>query len=247
MYSSEDAERICPENASTRDPYRKDKARILHCQAFRKLGDTTQVNPPDINDHYRTRLTHSLEVAQIGGEFAEIFGTNPDLVELAGLGHDLGHPPFGHTGEEALNEVCLRNGLEGYEGNAQTFRIVTRLEPKTLNEEGESCGLNLTRASLDALLKYPWGKKLGTSKYGVYQDDMHMFEWVKEPLAEAGLSTDNTPWEAQIMDWSDDVAYSTHDVEDSLITGSFNPDAIFDFRYQDRPANRSAARKYGPH
>lgn len=240
-YSEADVERLHPEPESrrARDPFRKDRARILHSQGFRKLGDITQVNPPGLNDYSRTRLTHSLEVAQIAGELVGMFGGSADLGELAGLGHDLGHPPFGHTGESVLNDLAIKAGLEGFEGNAQTFRIVTRLEPKTLPDGG---GLNLTRASLDALLKYPW-RKSGEhpDKYGVYEDDQPVYDWVKRGAPQP----DAKSWEAQLMDWADDVAYSTHDVEDAIVTGCFQPALIGEPSEQRRLAE-TAQRVYAP-
>lgn len=213
-YNSHDRERFLDEPAKRagRTEFARDRARIIHSFALRRLAAKTQVEVPWASDFPRTRLSHSLECAQVGRELGQALGADPDLMEGACLAHDLGHPPFGHNGEDALNELSQAAG--GFEGNAQSLRILIRLEAKTVDERGRSVGLNLTRATLDAATKYPWPRATDLRKFGVYDDDLEVFQWMRHGAPEGAQSM-----EAQIMDWSDDVAYSVHDLEDAIVSG----------------------------
>lgn len=215
-------------DAPVRTPFERDRARLVHAAASRRLAAKTQVLGPQTDDFVRNRLTHSLEVAQIARDLSRALGSQPDIAETAALAHDLGHPPFGHNGERVLAE--LGEACGGFEGNAQTLRLLTRLEAKT-----EGAGLNLTRATLDACTKYPWpraaaeephgvhadGSPRFVVKFGVYDDDRPVFDWMRR-----GADGTRQCLEAQVMDLADDVAYSVHDVEDGVVAGRIELTAI---------------------
>ena len=210
-----------------RKSFQIDRDRILYSSAFRRLAQVTQVVTAQEGHVFHNRLTHSLKVAQVARRLAErlieeqpdiaekIGGIDPDVVEAAALAHDLGHPPFGHTAEEELDECATSHGLiDGFEGNAQSFRILTRLAIHRV----DYFGLNLTRATLNAVLKYPWlreGDRQSKKwrKYSVYQLDKEAFEFVRPEL-----NTRQTI-EASIMDFADDITYSVHDLEDFYLAG----------------------------
>ena len=236
-YVDADRERWVPEAPKSRErtAFERDRARLVHSSALRRLGAKTQVHGPSSDDFVRTRLTHTLEVAQVGREIGKALGCDPDVVDTACLAHDLGHPPFGHNGERALAE--LARDIGGFEGNAQTLRLLTRLEPKVIAPDGRAVGLNLTRASLDASVKYPWRHGQGpvsrasgrpTHKFGVYEDDLPVFTWLREQAPDGRKCV-----EAQVMDLADDISYSVHDVEDAVVGGRL------DLAVLSRPDERS--------
>ena len=213
-----------------RSPFEKDRDRILYSSNFQRLARVTQVVSPDDRFLTHNRLTHSLEVSQIGQGLAntllrrveqrdliaEAGGIDPMVVAVAALAHDLGHPPFGHVAERELDRLLVAAGLaDGYEGNAQSFRIVTKLGVRY----PEIPGLNLTRAVLNALLKYPWLRgenPARPAKWGAYRSETEDFVWARE-------LTSGKPHrrclEADLMDWADDVAYAVHDMSDFYRAG----------------------------
>jgi dGTPase len=216
-----------------RSAFQIDRDRVLYSHAFRRLQGVTQVVSSGEGEIFHNRLIHTLKVAQIARRLAEMLlgrtneekeaaeawgGIDPDLVEAAALAHDLGHPPFGHIAEDELNHLVAEakgsgtaKDAEGYEGNAQSFRIVTRL---AIRRPGSRRGLDLTRATLNGILKYPWLWSSGRRKYGAYVSDKEAFQFARD-----GFSTGNRSIKAQIMDWADDIAYSVHDTEDFYRAG----------------------------
>lgn len=204
-----------------RSHFERDRDRVLYCSAFRRLGGVSQVVSADHIEPFHNRLTHTIKVAQLGRRLAQYLcdqqpdetgqvGLDPEVVEASCLIHDLGHPPFGHIGEEVLAERVISHGdPEGYEGNAQSFRIVTKLALRSPSRGG----LDLTRAVLCASLKYPWGhaesKRKGTKKFGHFQCETDDFGWCR-----LDWMKDSRTIEAAIMDYADDIAYSVHDLED---------------------------------
>lgn len=239
-----------------RSPWRRDYARLIHSPSFRRLQGKTQVFPGHEGDFFRNRLSHSLEVAQIAKSIAiRINATSehfedpsqkiqPDIVEFAGLAHDLGHPPFGHNGEEALDH-CMRD-YGGFEGNAQTLRIVSRLEKKATlrdavlgptpfaeNGEDERAGLNLSYRSLGSILKYDSPiperfedrKEAGVVK-GYYEQDKSLVKQIKNNIVGSEPASFKTI-ECSIMDIADDISYSTYDMEDVFKSGVLEPLDLF--------------------
>ena len=204
--------RIYKEKASLfRSPYQRDRDRVIHSTAFRRLKHKTQVFVNTAGDHYRTRITHSLEVSQIARTLGKIFKLNDDLCETLSLAHDLGHPPFGHAGEEALNE-CMEN-FGGFDHNIQTLRILTLLE----NKYYEFSGLNLSIETLDGLLKHN-GPIFDKSKYETI---------LGKNIFKEKINYKRRPsLESQISSISDDVAYNSHDLEDGLKAGLFKIDDL---------------------
>lgn len=263
IYSKSDAARVTADNTrgrpeAYRSPWRRDYGRLIHCPSFRRLQGKTQVFPGYELDFFRNRLTHSLEVAQIAKSIAiQLNATSaefrrdklrPDIVEFAGLAHDLGHPPFGHTGEEALDECMREHG--GFEGNAQTLRIVARLEKKSTQrlvddesvafdgDEDLRCGLNLTFRSLASVLKYDYmipkyskdRKIIDDVNKGYYEEERLLVDQIKRNVLSDGdynLVKKFKTVECSIMDIADDIAYSTYDLEDNFKAGFLTPISLF--------------------
>ncbi len=221
----------------SRTTYEKDVDRFLYTRAFRRLAEITQVAPAQTEGLPHTRMTHSLKVAQVGQRLVQQLqadqenaegidaagGLEREVVFAAGLAHDIGHPPFGHAGEKVLDDYAVEHGLaDGFEGNAQTFRLLTRLTKHvTVGTSVDTRGMNLQARTVAASVKYPWRRQPGEEnhrhrKYGVYDDDYADFQHIVEPL----LPEPNQPTlEATIMDWADDITYALHDVEDFYLSG----------------------------
>lgn len=218
--------RAAPEKSPEfRSNFERDSDRLLYSGAFRRLAVITQVVSPAGGHALHNRLTHALKVAQVGRRIGEklqrsyknkpkllqkLGGLDPIVVEAAALAHDLGHPPFGHIAEEELDKLLRQAGVkDGYEGNAQSFRIVTRLETREARREG----LDLTRATLNAILKYPFRRPSGAGnrkvKFGAYKTEKKELEFARRYASDKECSL-----EAQIMDWADDISYAVHDLED---------------------------------
>jgi dGTPase len=225
-YSEQDLARFPDRDDPTdyRHPFARDYDRLVHTTAFRRLQGKTGVVAPGEADFFRTRLTHTIEVAQLARRLGWKLGAHPDVVEDAAIMHDFGHAPFGHVGEEELSmtvdETATAWGLDpaavgGYEGNAQTFRLVTR----RLTGSTAEPGLHLTRATLDAAIKYPWERgEVSDHKWCFYPTERDQAAWVREPVPDDRRHTQS--FEAQVMEWADDVAYAVHDLEDFYLAGS---------------------------
>jgi dGTPase len=209
-----------------RSPFQRDRDIILYTSAFKRLAGITQVLSAHTGHVFHNRLTHTLQVAQVGRSLAEKLclhqpelanrlGLNPHVVEAGCLAHDLGHPPFGHVAEKVLNTLA-GSDAEGFEGNAQSFRIITELAFRS----EEFKGLNLTRATLGAVLKYPWTYRKRPvekqDKWGAYETEVGSFTFATG-VPDGGPAKRSA--EAQLMDWADDVTYSVHDVEDFYRAG----------------------------
>jgi dGTPase len=205
--------KVAEAESATRTPFARDRDRIIHSSAFRRLKEKTQVFVAHEGDHFRTRLTHSLEVAQIARSLATALGLDADLAETIALGHDLGHPPFGHAGEDEL-QVQMQ-GFGGFDHNVQTFRVVTRLERRYPRFDG----LNLTWETLEGVIKHN----------GPVVDKLEKPSWsaIAEFDAQYALRLDS--WasaEAQVAALADDIAYNNHDVDDGVQAGLFGLDEL---------------------
>jgi dGTPase len=236
-----------------RQVFQRDRDRILYSSAFRRLAGITQIARAGEADVFHTRLAHTLKVGQVGRRLAEFviqnqpeecaaLGVHPEVVEAACLAHDLGHPPFGHLGEEVLNkQVSDVHEQDGFEGNAQSFRILTSSAVRFTDSDG----LDLTRATLAACIKYPWQRDSGdpsskkSRKWGVYSTEMADFNFARN---NSPLETKTA--EAELMDWADDIAYSVHDLEDFHRCGLIPWRTIFSQEGRDKLVD-SAMRSYG--
>jgi dGTPase len=205
--------RFAEGDSATRTPFARDRDRIIHASAFRRLKEKTQVFVAHEGDHFRTRLTHSLEVAQIARSIAKALGLDDDLAETIALAHDLGHPPFGHAGEDELHENMQGHG--GFDHNVQTFRVVTQLERRYPHFDG----LNLTWETLEGVIKHngPVADKLVKPSWKAIADydrehDLGLGTWASA--------------EAQVAALADDIAYNNHDVDDGVQAGLFNMDEL---------------------
>lgn len=222
----------------SRTAAQKDRDRLLYTSSLRRLAQVTQVVAADVSHVFHNRLTHSLQVAQVGRRLAERLlnvhsdavmlsdGLDPDVVEAACYAHDLGHPPFGHIAEEELNDLAGAE-IDGFEGNAQSFRIITKLAQHSPLHRG----LDLTRATLAAVLKYPWRRGENTekmNKWGAYSSEEKDFEFAIEMR---GKTKDRT-LEAQLMDWADDITYSVHDLDDFYRAHRIPLHLLADRRYE---------------
>jgi dGTPase len=210
-----------PRSKDQRSQFERDRDRLLYSSAFHRLAGITQIVRSGEADVFHTRQQHTIKVAQVGRRLsqkllaenpaeAKFRGLDPEVVEAACLAHDLGHPPFGHVGEETLHKLVVDGGdTDGFEGNAQSFRVVTKLAVRF----NDADGIDLTRATLAACLKYPWFKAAdgkAAKKWSAYRSETEDFNFARRFHADHAYKT----LEAELMDWSDDVAYSVHDLED---------------------------------
>lgn len=218
--------------AGERSPFEIDRDRLRYSAVFQRLGQITQVMAPNGNDRFHTRRSHSLEVARIGHALAtsiltrpggqamaaESGGLDPAVVEAAALAHDLGHPPFGHDAEDELDHVLTAAGVaDGFEANAQSFRVVC--QRKLANPAATDTGMNLTRATLAAILKYPWRRHESPAtpgKWGAYASESNELAWARELMPPG---SQEPTLEAALMDWADLIAYAAHDCEDFMHVG----------------------------
>lgn len=267
LYQNSDRSRFLPENGEEepwRDPYRKDYARVIHSPSFRRQQGKTQIFPGHESDFFRNRLTHSLEVAQIAESIAHSLNAqdpfltenpiNPRICFTAAHLHDIGHPPFGHNGEEALDECMRPHG--GFEGNAQTLRIVSQLEKKRYRDDVTNhierrAGLNLTYRTLGSVLKYDCVIESDRTtdekvRKGYYYCDTPVVEDIKKAVC-PGVDFSTRKFktiECQIMDIADDIAYSTYDIEDTFHAGFLSPSKILTY---DTSVMELVAKKVSDH